>query len=77
MLTLEQVFFPCTTPQNVWSGIGVKIKVSFYYAVLLFYVVVYAFTDAAFALFVAYFSFKDGNILSYSARMPFYEGLVL
>ena len=73
MLTLEQVFFPCTTPQNVWSGIGVKIKVSFYYAVLLFYVVVYA----AFALFVAYFSFKDGNILSYSARMPFYDGLAL
>ena len=73
MLTLEQVFFPCTTPQNVWRGIGVKIKVSFYYAVLLFYVVVYA----AFALFVAYFSFKDGNILSYSARMPFYDGLAL
>ena len=48
------------------------------YAVLLFYVVVYAFTDAAFALmFVAHFSFKDGNISFYSACMPFYAGLVL
>ena len=53
MLTLEQVFFPCTTPQNVWSGIGVKIKVSFYYAVLLFYVVVYAFTDLLHLLIIS------------------------
>ena len=47
---------------TLWSGIGVKIKVSFYFAVLLFYVVVYAFTHAAFALFVAHFSIKDVNI---------------
>ena len=53
MLTLEQVFFPCTTPQNVWRGIGVKIKVSFYYAVLLFYVVVYAFTDLLHLLIIS------------------------
>ena len=44
-----------------WSGVGVN-KVSFYYAVLLFYVVVYASTHAVFALFVAHFSFKDVNI---------------
>ena len=39
MLTLEQVFFFVAPLHNVWSGIGVKIKVSIYYAVLLFYVV--------------------------------------
>ena len=61
----------------IWSGVGVKIKVSFYYAVLLCYVVVYAFTDTTFSLFVAHFSFKDGNISFYSACMPFYAGLVL
>ena len=44
-----------------WSGVGVN-KVSFYYAVLLFYVVVYASTHAVFALFVTRFSFKDVNI---------------
>ena len=51
-----------TRCQQVWSSISVKIKVSFYYAVLLFYVVVYAFTDVAFAMFVAHFSLKDVKI---------------
>ena len=65
---------------TLWSSIGVKIKVSFYYAVLLFYVVVYAFTHAAFALFVAHFSIKDVNISFYSACKPFndsfYDGFI-
>ena len=60
-------------PRRVWSGIGVKIKVSFYYAVLLFYVVVYAFTHAAFALLVAHFSFKVVNISFYSACIPAFK----
>ena len=46
----------------LWRGIGVKIKVSFYYDVLLCYFIVYAFTDAAFALSVAHFSFKDHEL---------------
>ena len=65
----------------LWSSIGVKIKVSFYYAVLLCFVVVYAFIHAVFALFVAHFSFKDVIISFYSACMPFndsfYDGLIL
>ena len=42
---------------------------------------VYVFTHAAFALFVAHFSFKDVNVSFYSACMPFndsfYDGLIL
>ena len=40
--------------QSIWSGISVKSKVSFYHDVHLFYVVVYTFIDAAFALSVAH-----------------------
>ena len=72
MLTLEQVFFPCTTPQNVWSGIGVKIKVSFYYAVLLCYVVVYA--------FISHLKTETFHFIvrvCHFMKVSFYEGLIL
>lgn len=62
MYTTDLFMVQNVMPCKVQSGINVKIKTSFYYAVLLFYVVVYVFTDAAFTLFVAHFLFKDVNI---------------
>ena len=42
------------TLETIWGGIGVKIKVAFHCADLVFYVVVFAFTDAE-------SSFYDGD----------------
>ena len=61
----------------LWKGINVKIKVLFYYALLLFYVAVYAFTEQMHHLHCL---LLISNLkLSYSAYMSFhdsfYEGL--